>query len=395
MIVFLMGVVANISGSAAIGFVVGSVLLITSFIPREKGALFDTLNPDLSAMATYVGKHRGNILTDFMNKLTIFQDINGMFEIKDRAQLTKLTIDNQPGPYTGVFSPIGNDITFSDQEISVDKWQRDYQIHPDRYRDSYLSYRRGRGEGANNMTIPFVEFTIGKVNDKLAADVNNITVWWGEGKSKFVVFDPAETYAVGDLFSFKVGEKVLYYEVIQSTNAGETPISHKNKFKSADAKAITVGLGTKIRNARTEGKLNVTSTGAITSTDAYDQFKEVWRSAPEWIRTEGGIMYCSFNSYEKLLDSFENNSKFTTTDMTLSHLPLTNKKCQLKPVSWMAGSEQLVCTHQDNLVAGTDLQSDFRDVRSKEQMYHVDFSITGVIGFAVQDLDALVTNDMV
>ncbi|MFD2741955.1 MULTISPECIES: hypothetical protein [Sphingobacterium] len=396
MIMVLMGFVEMITGSRAAAWGVGAFSLFMSFAPKAQGAFFDTMNPDLSALAKYVGKYRKQIYTRFINGLTIFQDVNARYGVKDREQLLKLKINNQPKPFTGVFSPRGNDIVFSDQELTVEKWQRDFQIQPDRYRDTYLSSLRGRGEGANNMTIPFAQFTFEQVNKQLAADINDVTVWWGEGKTAFSAYSSSATYAVDDLIHYVVNGETRFYEVTASTSAGETPLTAPQKFKAADAKAITEGLGTKIRKARANMLIkNVISTGAITRDNAYEQFKAVWRGAPEWLRTQGGILYCSFSNFEKLLDSFENISKYTEKDGTMKYLPLTDKKCELRPVTWKTGSDSLEVVSKDNLIAATDEESDYSDIRVIPQMYHLDYGITGVLGFGVQDYDAMAINDQI
>lgn len=396
MIVFGMGVVSEITPNKEIVYSVGVVMLLGAFVPREKGALQDAMNPDLSGLATYIGRYRKDIYTKFLNSLGIFNDITGWYGVKDKERLIKLTVQGEPEPFSGVFEPDNKDIFFGDQELKVEKFQRDFQIFPEKYRNSYFSYRRGAGEGANNRTIPFYEFTMNEVIKKLAADINDISVWWGLGKAAFPLFSPTDTYAVGAHVSFVVGKKVRYYDVVEATTAGQSPATHPAKFKLASAKAIVEGLGTKIRNARTSGALtNVASTGLITVDDALDQFRAVWAKAPEHIRREGGVLYTSFSNYEKLLLSFEKVSQYTEKDGTVKYLPLTDKKCELRPVSWKAGSNQLTVSQQSNLIAATDQLKDLSDISAIPQMYHVDFGMSGVIGFGVIDFDEMATNDQV
>jgi len=101
----------------------------------------------------------------------------------------------------------------------------------------------------------------------------------------------------------------------------------------------------------------------------------------------------SFTVFEYLLASFEDISKYTEKDGTLTHLPLTNKKCKLMPVSWITDSDMVSVTPNENFIAGTDLESDYRSIRTIQQMYHLDFGMTGVLGFGVQDPEVVSLND--
>src|SRR5690606_15945394 len=243
------------------------------------------------------------IYTKFENGLDFFKDLTTFYNVKSAINLTKLAVNGKPRPFTGIFTPQHGDIVYSDQKIETHKWQRDFQIMPDNYRNTYLEELRGAGEGANNMNFPSHVFDV--VTAKLAGDINDVLPWHGVGQSKFETYDAAEAYPVGSLIAYTTNGIVRYYEVVSATTAGETPVSAEAKFLDASVKAITEGLGTKLRQLRTDGKITrVASTGAITADDAYQQLRAVWAKAPEWVRRQGGLMYMSFTVFEYLLASF-------------------------------------------------------------------------------------------
>lgn len=391
-LVFLMGVIATGTGSPEVAGIIGSVALIGAFVPKANGVLFNQIDPDVSAISNYAGKYSKKIITKFENGLDFFRDLMTMYNIKSAMNLTKLTVNGQAKPFTGIFSANPGDIVYSGNKLEVEKWQRDFQIMPDNYRGTYLEDLRKAGEGANNLSFPAHVFDV--VTSKLAGDINDIVPWWGVGIAGFEAFNPASTYAVGKLVSFVVDNKTGFYEVVTATNAGETPVTHSAKFVDASTKAITEGLGTKLRKGRTGGQItNIASTGIITAADAESQFRAVWAKLPEWIRRNGGKLYCSFSAYELFLQSIREFTKFTEADTKTVYLPLTSRKCEIVPATWITNSNMIVATSKDNLLVGTDLESDYRNIRTLEQMYHLDFGMTGVLGFGIQDWESLSVND--
>lgn len=391
-LLFLVGIVATATGSPEVASIVGGVALLGAFVPQAEGVLYNKIDPDVSGLANYAGKFSKKILLNFENKLDFFKDLTTIYNVKSAINLTKLSINGHAKPFTGVFSAESGDIVYSGNRLEVDKWQRDFQIMPDNYRGTYLEELRKAGEGANNMTFPSHVFDA--VTSKLAGDINDIVPWWGLGLAAFLDFNPATAYPVGSHFKQTVDNKTKYYEVVTATQAGETPATAPAKFVDASTKAIAEGLGTKIRKARTSGQITkIASTGIITAADAEAQFRSVWAMLPEWVRRNGGILWCSYSLYELFLLSIREFTKYTESDSNTTYLPLTNKKCEIRPATWITNSNMIVGTTKDNLLAGTDLESDYRDIRTIEQMYHLDFGMTGVVGFGIQDFEPLVTND--
>lgn len=354
------------------------------------------VSPDISALAAYAGKYSKQLYRRFVTGIQVFNDITPMLNVKHKVNLHKITVEGGPMPYSGIEEYNASDIKLSGQVLEVQDWQRDISIEPKKYRTTYLGEDRGRGEGANNMTVPYAQFTLETVADENASSINNSTVWNGVGKAGFAAFNPASTYTVGTYIAFNNGVKVHYYRVVTATLAGESPATHPAKYTNVDALAICVGLGTQIRTLRTNDELaHVETTGSL-ATDAYEKFKAVYRGVPEVVRANRKcIMYCSLSSYEALLDDFEGDiSKYTDKDLKLTTLPTSSGNCILKPVSWMSGSQQLVCTPKENLIAATDLVSDFNQWRVIPKMYTLALGLTGVLGFGVQDPEAISTNDM-
>jgi len=321
-----------------------------------------------------------------------------MKNVKNAIPLPMLVINGQPRPYDGIFSATPGDISYTDRELIVGDFQRDIQINPAVYRNTYLADDRGPGEGADNMKIPFAEYTVKGAIDQNSSQLNNKTAFFGLGKAAYETFNPATAYTIGkNVKAVNALQVVHYYTCKVLTAPGETPYSHPLKWELTDALAITEGLGTKIKKARSSGLIkNVSSTGIITKADAFEQALSVYRGLPEEIKNNQKdiYLYVSSNTIDKISDSFKDDiKKYTDADGVLSTLPRTEGICKLKKATWMNGSDLMLASPKSNLYMGTDLLSDTQKLKTIEQMYHLDMSLKGVIGFEFGDEQAISTND--
>lgn len=396
MIVFFASSVGAATGSEALAYGTGIVSLIGAFIPRAQGVFFDAASPDFTALAAYAGKHSKALYRRLITGLDIAKDITLVPNVKHALNLYKLSINNGPKPYTGDFLSEGNDLAFSGRKLEVEAWQRDVLIDPHKYRTQFLGEDRGAGEGANNQKTPFAQFTMEAIADENANALNLQTAFNGIGKSGFSAYSAATAYTAGAYVAYTHADgQTRYYRVAAGgTTAADNPVSHPAKFINVDALAIAVGLGTRIKSARTGGTLTRVATTGSLLTNTIDNLKKVYRTLPEAQRTQKiNYMYVSQSVFEAAEDDFIDTQKYTIADKGLTHLPGSNKMCILKPVSWMSGSGMAICTTKDNLMMGTDLLSDMNSFKVLPRMYKLELGLAGVIGFNFQDEDAIAVND--
>src|SRR5690606_979505 len=172
--------------------------------------------PDLSAIAAYAGKYSKQLHRRLLTGLDIAKDITPVFNVKHAITMANLVIKNGPKPYTGVFQPEGDDISYNDRTLTVEKFQRDIEVEPSKYRTTYLGESRPAGEGANNMTIPFAQFTNEAIVDENASILNNQTAFFGIGKAGFAAYNVATAYT-GDgteYIHYTANDKTKYYKVV-------------------------------------------------------------------------------------------------------------------------------------------------------------------------------------
>src|SRR5690606_37907436 len=86
-LVFLMGVIATGTGNPMVAFLIGAMSLFSGSIRKESGALFNNIDPDVSALSAYAGKYAKKIYTSFENKLDFFKDLTTFYNIKSAINL--------------------------------------------------------------------------------------------------------------------------------------------------------------------------------------------------------------------------------------------------------------------------------------------------------------------
>lgn len=356
------------------------------------------MDPNISELAAYPGDYQQSLLTGFYFGLdaagTGLTTIPGL---KSAVNLHKILVKKGVKPFTGTFNAKDGDVAFRPRKLSVAKAQRDIQILPSKYLATFMERNRGRGENANNMTIPFAQTTWEEVMREVAHEIVADAVYFGQGAAAFSAYAAGTAYSVGALITYTQNAELRYFRCIVATSAGQNPDTNPEKWEWAGARALTKGFGKIITDEISGGGITtaqVVNTGAITSTDAYTQFTSVWRALPEQIRTQGGVIYTSVNNYQYLMDAYENQitKNFEKID-GITYLSKTDGKCQILPVNWLSGSGRLIGSAKNNLYMGTDETSDMNNIKTMEQMYHVDAGITFMFGVQIADLAAMVVND--
>jgi len=355
---------------------------------------------DLSLLAAYPGDYRMQLMKQLYNALNLEKEgISVIPNVKYKEILHKLLVRKGLKPYTGRFKSKSGDIGYEPRELSVEKAQRDLSIEPSIYIPTFMASQRGKGENANNMTVPFAQFMWEQVLAELATELNLETVYHGVGKAAFAAFNGATEYEVGDLVKYTVDDEVRYFRCVAATAAGETPVSHAAKWEWAGARAVCIGLGKIITDELADADVDFdpVATGAVDSTNAYDKFTKLFRAHAEPVKmgkVGQVITYCSITDYEHLLDDYENKIKKQFEEIDgIIYLAKTNRLNVIKPVSWLNGSRRLISTVAGNLVAGTDQLSDMNVIKTKEEMYHIDAGITFMLGFQIRDLEVLKVGD--
>lgn len=355
---------------------------------------------DISALAAYAGTYQQSLFSILYNSLDAIKDVTLWPGIKNTVKMTKLSINGGAKPFTGTFAPATGDLQYTGIDLTVQPWQRDMLLRPSDYRNSFMGINRGPGENPNNKTIPFAQYVWQEFVKSLAAGINDQSIYFGVGTTAFAAYNNGTVYHAGDKISFvKANGETGYFTANGTTTAGYSPTTHPELWVDSSLLALFPGFGAQIASLITAGSVTPIVTGAITgSSDAYLLFKEMWRSLPIPVRNQGGIIYCSYADYDLLTDSYESQvTKYTEIDMLtgITYLATTQRKCEIKPCTWMTGSRRLIATRKENLIIGTDEISDLNDIATEEHVYTLDVAMSGVLGVVVRDPWMLRVSDQV
>jgi hypothetical protein len=354
---------------------------------------------DLSLLEAFPGEYRQELFTSLYNKLNAIEDFTFWPGIKNTEKLTKLSINGTAKPYTGNFNPSANDLQFTGNNLVVQAFQRDLKIKPSDFRNTFMAYARGKGEGTDNQRIPFESFVWQTIFGVLAAGINNKSIYGGVGAAAYATYNPATIYAVGNRIAFtKANTEVGYYRCKTITAAGENPETTPLKWTDNSLEAIMIGYGAIIQAGITAGSLNPYATGVIAaSDDMYQVQKNLFRQLAEPVQDSPELVtiFQSRNDYWLLTDAFERGvSKYTETDASgITYLSGTDRKCIVKPTTTMVNTRRLIATRKSNMLIGTDEVSDFNTVNIIKGVYSLDAGISGVIGVGIRDFSEMVVTD--
>lgn len=350
-------------------------------------------DPDISALAAYGGEFERALFSTLVNTLDALNDLTLISNIKNKLNLTKLTVASGARPYSSTFQAKGDDLKYTPRVLEVAMGKRDLSIEPYLYRPTWMS--QVMRPGVNPDDIPFAQYVWNQVLTQLASEINNRTIYFGVDKADAAAYDNTKAYAKGDMMIYTGANGIPdYFRAVAATTAGDTPVSAAAKWEEINAESICIGFAKRIADAVTNDELTQVATGAIAAGTAYAQFTDVWRKLPVAYRKRGANIYASFDNVDLLIDDFEDKvGKFTERDTSIITLPKTGGMCKIIRATWMGDSGRLICTPAQNMLIGTDLASDMNRIRTKEELRYLDAGIDFVLGTQVRDLDAMVVND--
>ncbi len=303
-------------------------------------------NPDVTKLADYAGTFQKRLITQLMYGLRVVADCTLRPNIKVKQNMTKMTVDGDVRPYTGE-RPDNKKakIAYEPRSIEVHIGQYDLDIDTVKARETWLG--EVMKPGVDPKDIPFESLTWQKVMDDYGTKINTNTVFNGVRNS-----------------------------------AGTT---------SAD---LADGFGTIIKKEITAGELVPVVTGSML-TDTVSKAEAVYKSLPEIQRERDMVMYCSVSVSDAYKEDYFDRFGLSPIYDKFNQLVIRHSdgKCVLKPVSWMAGSQRVICTPQSNMIVGTDLLSDGNKILTNPQLYKLEAGILMAIGFQIEDLEIVAVND--
>lgn len=391
---------------------VTAVIILLQFIPKHlpKGALFVTI--DTSGLTAYVGKNYNKIIMDLINGLDFANDVRTHPGVKNKIRLMKFAVANGVRPFTSNEEGKNGNLIYSDHFLEVSPAKREIPIDPEEYRETYLSEMIPLGSAANkqpSQTVPFWPFTLAKIGEKIASELNDKTAFHGFDKSTATAINGAG-HAVGNYITFTIDGVNEYFKCVATAAAGETPVTHPAKWVNVTAEAICRGVGTILNDYITVGDIVETATGAVaTPAEAIAAAKELHRSHSVATKKGNIVQLMSFQDFELLMDGIDDIAKYAVYDQTRNEniqylkIPGTFGKGLAKPASWFNNTRRVISGAAENsngnlilpnIHFGTDVLGDMSQVKVRDvSLWQIILGYKWLMGFEFENLNELRIND--
>lgn len=380
---------------------------VASFAPMPANMLLGLSSVDASAITQYATANMKPLISTLVNSMDISKDISVMTNVKNKADLPKLTVGKGLKPYTGTFASENNVLAYTNRQLVLGIGQRDLQIDPEDYRSTFLVQYSAPGSNAVNKEgqIPFRQYLNEQIMLKLGAEINDYTAYFGFDNSTATAYAGGSTYAANAYITYTQNGVLKYFKNISgsTTTAGQSPDTHPAKWDDVSAAAVVPGISSYLSavtgaNAVVTGAISSGSTGLTAATTLYKAISPAYRNTQM-------VLHVSFTDFDFIVQGvLDAYGKYTMADMdSLNgfYLPLTGKKCFVKPASWLGTSRRMILEPANagdgfrglNLHMGTDLLTDMNQIEVIRQHYKLDYAIKLGLGFQIADVNAVWIND--
>lgn len=371
---------------------------------------------DLSAITGFSATNQKALIASLVNGLDIAQDVMVHPGVKNKIPMPKLKVGNGFRPYSGAEAYRQKNLKYTDRYLEVKVGVRELLIDPEDYRATYLIHQTSPGSEASKKEIPFAPFMWDQVIKGVQREINDETSYKGFDGSATAAYVAANAYVVGNRVTFvpavdnPLGVKE-WYECIVNAAANDTPDTDPDKWRNVTARAVCPGIETYILAGIAASEIAPVATGVITNVAgvAITAHKKLFRAWSAPYRNNGIIISCSYTDLDLLLDDLADKYKNIRDDFSLNgfiYLPETNKKCIIKPATWLGTSRRLISgpvfmegnnPKHMNLFMATDQLSDLNAINALTgaKLWTILAGIKAAIGFNYQDSEGIKVGDQV
>lgn len=329
---------------------------------------------------------------DFINDL----DVNGgvIRNLKDERSLNKVTIGAGVRQLNTDIVTAKHNRKWTARKLTPRYGMKIFSVVPDELLLTWQSEMMSAGAKRE----PFAKWLWQKEFEKVGQELND-NFYLASYAEDPVTFDGGATYTVGQLVYFNE----VVYECVTNTSSGESPTTAPAKWKDVDNKVVFDGPGTVIANEITAGNITPVATGSFDHTNAIAAIQEVWGNVPEAHRAGGNDCYVSHSVYEDYIEDYNSrhgsgkgNSGNDLEEGAATYLKRSNKRCKIKPATWMGDSRRIIITKPGNIKVGTNQLSDLNGVKKVVETLHgYDSILKFMLTSNIADLEVLHVNDQV
>lgn len=301
-----------------------------------------------------IGRTSKELIQQIYTGMDAWTDASILPDVKNEMRLTEMFIADLVKPFKPEFDPTADALEFKPRTISVKTGKAELRFVPEEYRSTYLAQFMRPGMARSPEDMPFARYILDDIVRKVADELNNVTAYNG-------VYNAAGTSAVD----------------------------------------VADGWGTKLAAmiADATNPLAPTVQGTYTAADGYTKALALARGVPERFLTpnSGLVMFMSLKTYWAIQDQIATLNLTTGrgfNDETKKWLPTMEGIVEMRPVSWMNGSDRVFITPQRNIVIAADAtQQDLASIHVIPEMWSAQLGIGFAIGFDFRTQGLIWLND--
>lgn len=307
---------------------------------------------DLSKLQAYAEKFQAELITLAMMSAAEMQAyFNVITGVTDKYTMTGLQFKKLLKPYKRAWNPNEDKVGTVPRTLRVETGQVELEEEPEAYRKTSLGHLLKPGATQH----PFERQFLDGIMKQLGQDINNDLLFHG----------------------------------VKNAN-GTNPKDVNDGFHTIIDNEIAGG-------GISEARGNLIATGSISSSDAVDKCKAMYRGLPKAWRSVPLDMKVSYVLYDKYCDDYQNSNNALpyNTQFNKTFLEGSNQLCTLVPLASMGDTDRIIISPRQNLCVGVDLMSgkDTVEVFKPSNPKVIGFFSKFSIGFQIASLRAIWVND--
>lgn len=347
------------------------------------------------AAALFIGKYDRKFISQMLNGLDFIPQVKVMrLASLNGTLLPKMTVAAGIRPIDlDVETRDGSHRNFTGRKLFVYEGMKIIDFIPEEAFNTFLSDMMEPGA----KEIPFAQWVWEQEFKKIASEINN-SIYLSTYKGNAAAFDAGAVYTGGTDY-IKFGTEKDVYKCVTTTTAGQSPLTHPAKWSKVNESVISTGWGKIIADEITAGAIagaNLIATGAINNTNALTKFEQMYNGMSVVHRRIGGTFKCapavyrSYIEHERTLYGSIATPELGTGKKTIYGAP----NWSIEECTWMGASGRVIATQKDNLVFGTNVESNMNSVGKTIETLHGKRSVVKWLqGCEIADLETLYVND--
>jgi hypothetical protein len=336
-----------------------------------------------SNLNDYVGKTRQELWIKLLEKMEITTFGRLITDVKSKVLMLKLAVADGVRPYRPLEDFVDGDLSYSGTELQVEQWKRDTRVDPWEFLKTPMA--------GDKTQIPQAARVNEGILAKIAKQLND-TSWNGRGISAYTAYSGAAVTA-GSRVSFSGS----YYRCITNAAISESPATHPAKYVVENHLAVAKGLGVYLAELIAGSTVTPYATGTVTTSNALTKVQEMWGQLSDAYKKEPMVALMSETTWGKYKAQYRSIIHNNDGMKEVSNLvPDCNENLTIVNFSGMAGSNRIIVTPAENIIIGTDSESDFNNIMWKDtELHYLKATVKGLVGFTFHDVSSelFVSND--